>query len=314
MKISIIIPVYNETENLPLLAEELEILDKILDSDYEVIWINDGSRDQSAEVLKKLAGQNPRFKVINFRKNCGQTAAIAAGIAHAQGELIVPMDADLENDPQDIPRLLAKIDEGYDVVSGWRQKRWRGKFFSRRLTSYLANKLISIVTGIKLNDYGCTLKVYRRAYLENVKLYGEMHRFIPAYAAWQGGKVTELVVNFRPRKFGKTKYGLSRTFKVVLDLFFVKFLFKYQDRPIHFFGGLGAVTILISFIFFGWAVYYKLEHLKDFISTPLPTLGALFLIVGVNFILMGILAELFIRVYYEARNKDVYVIKDKINF
>lgn len=313
MKISIIIPVYNEAQNIPLLADELNILGENLGNDYEVIWVNDGSADQSREVLKLLASQNPRFKIINFRKNYGQTAAIAAGIAHAQGELIVPLDADLENDPQDIPRLVAKLNEGYDVVSGWRQKRWQNQILSRKIPSYLANKLISVVTGVKLNDFGCTLKVYRRSYLENVRLYGEMHRFIPAYAAWQGGKVVELEVNYRPRKFGRTKYSLSRTLRVVLDLLFIKFLFKYQDRPIHFFGGLGAASIFISLIFFGWAIYYKLAGLKDFISTPLPTLGALFFIVGINFILMGILAELFIRVYYEARDKEVYVIDEKIN-
>lgn len=314
MRLSIIIPVYNEEKNVSLLAQELSAAMDGQGFDYEAIWVNDGSRDKSWEEIEKIVAKNLRFKALNFHKNCGQTAAIAAGIAHASGDLIVPMDADLQNDPQDIQKLLAKLDDGFDVVSGWRQGRWSDKSLTRKLPSYLANKLISRVTGVALNDYGCTLKVYRREFLENVKLYGEMHRFIPAYAAWQGGRVAEMPVNNRPRKFGQTKYGLSRTFRVVLDLLFVKFFFKYQDRPIHFFGGAGIISILFSLVFFGWAIFYKVAGLKDFVSTPLPTLGALFFIVGINFILMGVLAELFIRAYFESRNRGVFSIKEKINF
>jgi len=314
MRLSIIIPVYNEEKNVSLLAQELVAALKDQDFDYEVIWVNDGSRDGSWEEIKKVTAKHRHFKALNFHKNCGQTAAIAAGIAQASGDLLVPMDADLQNDPQDILKLVAKLDEGFDVVSGWRQGRWSDKALTRKLPSYLANKLISRVTGVALNDYGCTLKVYRREFLENVKLYGEMHRFIPAYAAWQGGRVAEMPVNSRPRKFGQAKYGLSRTPRVLLDLLFVKFFFKFQDRPIHFFGGAGVITILLSVILFGWAVFYKVAGLKDFVSTPLPTLGALFFIVGINFILMGVLAELFIRAYFESRDRSVFTIKEKINF
>ncbi|MDP2709119.1 MAG: glycosyltransferase family 2 protein [bacterium] len=314
MKISIIIPVFNEAENIPFLAEEIKALELKLKDDFEVIWVDDASRDHSLKALRAVAARDNNQKVISFRKNCGQTAAISAGIESARGEILVPIDADLQNDPNDIPRLLAKLDEGFDVASGWRKERWRNKILTRRLPSFFANKLISIVTGVKLHDYGCTLKAYRSEFLNQTSLYGEMHRFIPAYAAWQGGRVAEITVSDRERKFGRSNYGISRTSRVLLDLLFIKFFFKYQDRPIHFFGGLGIFSIFLSLIFFSWSVYYKLAGIKDFVSTPLPIMGALFLIVGVNFILMGILAELFIRFYYESGNRNVYAIKEKINF
>lgn len=314
MKLSIIIPVYNEEKNIPLLASEIKSVAPKLGADLEVLWVDDGSRDQSLTALRAVAAQNCNHRVISFRKNRGQTAAIAAGIAWSTGEILIPMDADLQSDPQDIPRLLDKLNDGFDVVSGWRQGRWSNKILTRRLPSFLANKLISAVTGVKLHDFGCTLKAYRREFLSQVGLYGEMHRFIPAYAAWQGGKVTEITVNNRARKFGRSNYGLSRTFKVLLDLLFLKFFFKYQDRPMHFFGGLGSFSIFLSIIFFAWAVYYKLAGIKDFVSTPLPIMGSLFFIIGVNIILMGVLAELFIRLYYKAGEREVYTIKEKINF
>lgn len=314
MKLSIIIPVFNEEKNIPLLAGEIKAIEPSLGSDFEVIWIDDASRDRSLAALREVAESDRKHKIISFRKNCGQTAAIAAGIVSAEGEILVPLDADLQNDPKDIPRLLHKLADGFDVVSGWRQGRWSNNILTRRLPSFFANKLISTVTGLKLHDFGCTLKAYRREFLTRANLYGEMHRFIPAYAAWQGGRVAELTVNNRPRKFGRTHYGISRTFRVLLDLLFIKFFFKYQDRPIHFFGGLGMASIFLSLIFFVWAVYYKLAGIKDFVSTPLPIMVALFFIVGVNFILMGILAELFIRLYYESGDKEVYTIKEKINF
>mgnify|MGYP001576265074 CR=1 FL=1 len=261
-----------------------------------------------------MAQKEASLKIIDFRKNFGQTAALSAGINHAQGEIIIPLDADLENDPADIPQLLAKINEGYDVVSGWRKNRWKDKFFSRRLTSMAANWLISFVTGVKLHDYGCTLKAYRREIIKEVGLYGEMHRFIPALAYWQGAKVAEIEVNYQPRVHGKSKYGLGRTFKVLLDLLTIKFLSGYSTKPIHFFGSLGFISILVSFLTGGLAVYYKVSGQKDFIETPLPVLTALFFIIGVLFVLIGLLAEMIMRVYHETQRRPIYSIKEKINF
>lgn len=312
--LSLVIPVYNEQDNLRDLSEKIRFVLSQLNYKYEVIFVNDGSTDKSLDYLKDLAQKEANLKIIDFRKNFGQTAALSAGIDNAQGDIIVPLDADLENDPADIPRLVSKLNEGYGVVSGWRKNRWQNKFLSRRLTSMAANWLISAVTKVKLHDYGCTLKAYRREIIKEVGLYGEMHRFIPALASWQGARVAEIEVNYQPRRFGKSNYGLGRTFKVLLDLMTIQFLSGYSTKPIHFFGLAGFISIFIGFLAGFLAIYYKLTQQKDFISTPLPVLTALFLTVGVLFILIGLLAEMLMRVYHETQHRPIYSIKEKINF
>lgn len=317
MKLSIVIPVFNEEKNLPILFKAFGNVLTELGYPYEIIAVNDGSRDGSLAVLKSLATKNKNLKIISFRHNRGQTAALSAGISEATGDVIIPMDSDMENDPADIPKLLTKLDQGFDVVSGWRVNRWNGgaiNFLKRKLPSTLANKLISRVTKIKLHDYGCILKVYRREVLDNVMLYGEMHRFIPAYAARHGAMVTEMAVNYTPRKYGKSNYGLMRTFKVVLDLVVIVFLEKYMNRPMHFFGGIGFVSLGIGVLSGLTAIILKIIHLRDFVSTPLPVFSALFIIVGVVMIAMGIIAEILMRTYYESQGKKPYIISEKVNF
>ena len=312
MKFSIIIPAYNEEENIaPLINEIRAVCDK-LNEPYEVIFIDDGSVDQSFETLKQKAISWPAMKVIGLRRNYGQTAAISSGIECAQGEVLIPMDSDLQNDPADIPLFLQKISEGYTVVSGWRKNR-QDKLLTKVIPSQIANWIISRVTGVNLHDYGCTMKAYRRDFLQSVNLYGEMHRFIPAYAAQYGGKITEIATHHRPRKFGKSKYNIRKTFKVILDLLVVKFLNNYFNRPMHFFGGAGMISIFGGFVAAFIALYYKLTGEKSFIDTPLPLITALFWIIGIQFILMGLLAELIIRTYHETRKKSPYLIKEKIN-
>jgi glycosyltransferase involved in cell wall biosynthesis len=310
--LSIILPIYNESQNIPVL---FGILEKVLASyDYEIIAVNDGSKDDSIVQLKGVAARNPRVKIVDFKKNFGQTAAINAGIQHAQKSILVLLDSDLENDPNDIPKLLAKIDEGYDVVSGWRKNRWQGQYIQRKLPSKMANALISKISGVKLNDYGCTLKAYRREVIQEIPLYGEMHRFIPIYCSWQGGKVAEMPVNYQPRKFGKSNYGIARTYKVLLDLVMIKFFQKYMNKPIHFFGGAGLLSFLLSFLLFALAVYFKVAGEKDFIQTPLPVICAMFFIIGILMILLGVIAEVQMRTYYESQDKTPYMIKETINF
>lgn len=313
-KLSIILPVYNEARSIPQLLDELDATLRALPHEYEVIAVNDGSRDESVHVLREHAKVRRHLKVIDFRVNAGQTAALRAGIDHATGTILVPIDSDLENDPADIPRLLDKLEEGYDVVSGWRKDRWQGNVLTRKMPSYLANKLISHITKTHLNDYGCTLKAYRADILHGTLLYGEMHRFIPAYASWRGARVAEIEVNHRPRKFGKSNYGISRTFRVLLDLLLIRFLHRYMNRPIHFFGMVGFISLGFGVLAGTVGVYLRLFHHMSLISTPLPTLSALLVIVGVQFIGMGILAEILMRIYYESQNKAPYVVKEKINF
>lgn len=309
-KVSIVIPVYNEEDNLELLLVKLQAL---TDFEWEAIFVNDGSKDQSAKILDQLAQRDKRVKVIHFLRNYGQTAAMAAGFAHAQYPVVVPMDADLQNDPEDIMQMLAKMDKGYDVVSGWRKDR-QDATWTRVWPSNLANSIISRITGVKLHDYGCTLKAYRREVIQEIKLYGEMHRFIPAYAAWHGAKVTEIEVKHHPRIHGQTKYGLGKTFRVILDLLVVKFLMDYSTRPIHFFGLAGFYSLLISFIAGSVAVYLRLSGLRHFSATPLPLFTAIFFLLGLQFILMGIIAEMIMRHSYEGQQKATYKIKNKINF
>jgi glycosyltransferase involved in cell wall biosynthesis len=303
--ISVIVPVYNEELNVDEVHARLaEVLQG---GDVEFIFVDDGSTDRTAERLAALANQDPRVNVIRLRRNFGQTAALSAGIDHARGGIIVPIDGDMQNDPRDIPRLLAKLNEGYDVVSGWRVKRKDP--FHRRLPSVLANKLISRISGVRLHDYGCSLKAYRKSVLRDVRLYGEMHRFVPIYASWQGARVAELAVNHYPRTRGKSNYGIERTLKVVLDLLVVKFLANYATKPIYVFGGFGIGAFLLGVIAAILMFYYKLTGQKSFIETPLPLVTVMFFLVGCLSLLLGLVAELTIRTYYESQGKRTYSIR-----
>jgi len=312
IELSVVVPLFNEEENVRLLHEELvRELDK-LGKSYELLFVDDGSTDGTPAILKELVAIDPRLTAIRFRRNFGQTAALSAGIERARGEVIVPMDGDLQNDPADIGRLLAKIADGFECVSGWRKAR-QDKAITRRFPSMIANWIISKVSGIQLHDYGCTLKAYRRDVIECVKLYGEMHRFIPVYAAWQGARVTELAVNHRARRFGKSKYGLNRVFKVLLDLMLVRFLFHYITKPIYVFGGFAFFAFAGSFLAGATAVVLKLWHVRDFVATPLPLLTAMLFLVGFLSLLMGLLAELVIRTYYESQGKRPYLIAEVLH-
>jgi glycosyltransferase involved in cell wall biosynthesis len=306
LRVSIVIPVYNELENIPLLAEAL--FEAMTGYDYEVLFVDDGSTDGSIEALEKLANDDPdRVRVIEFRRNFGQTAAMAAGIDISSGEIIVTLDADLQNDPADIPKLLEKIDEGYDVVSGWRIERKDNVV--RRIPSQIANWIISKVTGVSLHDYGCTLKAYRREVLEGFHLYGEMHRFIPAYAGWVGAKIIEVPVRHHARKFGQAKYGLERTAKVILDLFTVKFLISYSSKPIYLFGGTGLFLIGLSLVDLLVLIIRRLTIGEHMIRSPLLLMSVMLFILGFQSILMGLIAELMVRTYYESQSKATYSIR-----
>ncbi|MBM3281243.1 MAG: glycosyltransferase family 2 protein [Candidatus Harrisonbacteria bacterium] len=313
MTLSLILPIYNEEKNLPSLFERIEKVMSDGRYDYEVIAIDDGSKDSSLQFLKKVAGENLRWKLISFYKNYGQTAALQGGIEHASGDIIIPLDSDLENHPEDIPLLLQKMREGYDLVSGWRLDRWRENPLSRRLPSLIANKIISFVTGISLHDYGCTLKAYKREVIVDLPLYGEMHRFLPAYAARRGAKITEIPVRYSPRASGKSNYGLSRTFRVLLDLLVIHFLDRYLDRPIHFFGGGGLLFIFGSLLSGLYAIYLKAFAGTSLIRTPLPILSAFLFLSGFNFILMGLISELLIRTHTPLSPKNSKI-KEKVNF
>ncbi|OGI08626.1 MAG: glycosyl transferase [Candidatus Melainabacteria bacterium RIFCSPLOWO2_02_FULL_35_15] len=311
-KVSIIIPVYNEEKNIKVLLDELEYFFKGFKYLYEVVFVDDGSKDYSYSLLKEAALKNLNFKVIRLRRNYGQSAAMLAAIDYASGDVVVPLDADLQNDPNDIPKLLNLIEEGYDLVSGWRKNR-QDRALDRKIPSMIANKLISFVSGIKLHDYGCSLKAYKKDILEGVRLYGELHRFLPVCASWNGAKVVELEVNHRPRMFGKSKYGLGRTYKVILDLIVLKFLSDFSTKPIYFFGGFSFVCFLFSSLLALWSVYLKIFRNIDLDGTPLLIFSAVFIIVGVQFLLMGILADLVMRTYFESQNKKTYQIKESVN-
>lgn len=310
--ISIVIPIYNERGNITLLYEKLTRELPLLEREFEIIVIDDGSTDDSVELLEMYSNSDVRFKVVILRRNFGQTAAMMAGIDFAKGEIIVPMDGDLQNDPADIRRLIEKLDEGYEVVSGWRKNRQDAEL-RRNLPSRLANCLISWISGVHLHDYGCSLKAYRRDVIKGVKLYGEMHRFIPIYASWQGAKVTEIAVSHYPRIHGVSKYGLERVVKVVLDLLVVKFLAKYATKPIYVFGGFGVINLALSVGAGIYAIALKLFEDVSFIQTPLPLLCVMSFITGIMSMLMGLLAELVIRTYYESQDKPVYLVKTTIN-
>lgn len=314
MNLSLVIPVFNEQDNLPLLFQALNDAIPPLGLSWEVIFVDDGSRDKSLTVLKEQAVRDPEHvKVISFRRNFGQTAAIGAGIDHAAGDIIVLLDADMQNDPADIKMLLAKLDEGYDLVSGWRKHR-KDNAITRNFPSMLANRLISYVTGVQLHDYGCTLKAYRRGALQGFRLYGEMHRFIPVFANSVGARITEVPVNHHPRKFGKTKYGLERTVKVVLDLFTVKFLVSYGAKPIYVFGGTGMLLIAASISLFVYLLIRRFFFLVSVLGSPFFQLSVMFFILGFQSILMGLIAELLVRTYYESQEKTIYVIRELVGF
>jgi glycosyltransferase involved in cell wall biosynthesis len=310
--ISVTVPIYNEEENLPLLYEQVRDALADLGQPWELVLVNDGSTDGSRAVLDQLAANDKRVKVIHFRRNFGQTAAMMAGIDFAAGEIVIPMDGDLQNDPADIPRLIAKLEEGYDVVSGWRKDRQDARI-TRKLPSNLANRLISRVLGVRLHDYGCSLKAYRRDVIKDVKLYGEMHRFVPVYASWQGARVTEIPVTHHARRFGESKYGLERTMKVVLDLIVVKFLAKYQQKPMYVFGAFGLFSVALSVLSGVWALYLKFVHGISLILTPLPQVFVMTAIMGFMCILMGLLAELLTRTYHESQDKPVYLVGETRN-
>jgi glycosyltransferase involved in cell wall biosynthesis len=313
VNLSIVVPVYNEVQNLlPLHRKIHAALQDMPGRCWEMILVDDGSTDGSLQTIEELASLDPEHVcVVELRRNFGQTAAIAAGIDHSQGEVIVLLDADLQNDPQDIPMLVDKIDQGYDVVSGWRKQR-QDKFWTRVLPSRIANWLISTVTGVHLHDYGCTLKAYRREVLKGFRLYGEMHRFIPAYAYSVGAKMIEVPVSHHPRQYGKTKYGLNRTLKVILDLFTVKFLISYANKPIYLFGGAGVFLIAISGAVLFFLMVRKFTLGIDILPSPLLQMSAMVMILGSQSILMGLIAELLARTYHESQQKPTYTVRKVI--
>ncbi len=310
--LSIVIPLFNEEENIVPLYEGLLAVLPGLKRPFEILFINDGSLDHSYDRLCRLAERDARVKVINLRRNFGQTAAMAAGFEYARGRVIIPMDADLQNDPVDIPRLLQRVEEGYDIVSGWRKDRQDKEFF-RKFTSRLANWLIGVITGVKLHDSGCSLKAYRAEILKGTRLYGEMHRFIPALASLMGARICEVRVTHHPRRFGKSKYGFRRTLKVLLDLITVKFLADFSTKPLYMFGGIGVVLFAAAVLAgietlwekFGYGVYVH--------NNPVILIAVFLATLGINFIVMGLLAELIIRTYHESQGKPIYHIRDTRN-
>jgi glycosyltransferase involved in cell wall biosynthesis len=311
LKISIILPVFNEEENLLDMNAEITGVVEKMDVDYEIIYVDDGSSDRSFEILCTLREENHNIKVIQFRRNFGQTAGLAAGFDHATGDVIISMDSDRQNDPNDIPMMLEKINEGYDLVSGWRFDR-QDAWLSRKLPSKMANSLISKITGVKLHDYGCSLKAFRKDVIENIRLYGEMHRFIPAIASWMGVRIAEVKVNHRARVAGTSKYGISRTFRVILDLITVKFLLQYSARPIHFFGGIGMASGVIGFLIAFVLTIQRFFFAVPMGDRPLLLLAILLMFIGLQFITFGLLGELMTRTYHEAQNKPVYVVRQAL--
>jgi len=312
-EISIFLPVYNEQPNLLPLHAKLDEALKELGRSAEIVYVDDGSTDGSLKILREIAATDHRVRVVALRRNYGQTAAMSAGIDAASGDVLIPMDADLQNDPADIVRLLEKLDEGYDVVSGWRKNR-KDKMVTRKIPSMLANRLISWIGGVPLHDYGCSLKAYRRESLQDVRLYGEMHRFIPIYASWAGARVTEIPVEHHARTMGKSKYGLSRTIKVVFDLMTIKFMASYQTKPIYVFGSFGMLAFAISLLAGLYAVFLKIFHRADFVQTPLPILAIVMFAVGIQFLLMGLLAEMLVRTYHESQAKPIYAVRERLGF
>jgi glycosyltransferase involved in cell wall biosynthesis len=312
LELSVVVPVHDEQENVGPLYEELREQLEALGRSYEVIVVDDGSRDETYARLTRLAAEDPRLKLVKLRRNYGQTAAMAAGFDHASGEVIVPMDGDMQNDPADIAALMEKIDEGYDVVSGWRKNRQDS--FSRRLPSRIANWLIGRVTGVRLHDYGCTLKAYRAEVVRETRLYGEMHRFLPALAYQAGARIAEIPVAHHPRASGRSSYGLGRTFKVLLDLLTVKFLSGWSTKPSYLFGGSGALLCLLGTAFVTWTAYEKIVNGIYVYRQPSLIVGVFLFTIGFNLILLGLLAELIVRTHHESQSKPVYLVRERQNF
>src|SRR2546423_4749096 len=312
--ISVFLPVFNEEPNLRPLHEKLNQALAQLGRSAEIIYVDDGSSDGSLNVLREIAARDPRVRVIALRRNYGQTPAMAAGIDAPRGGGLIPMDAEMQNDPADIARLLDKIDEGYDVVSGWRKNR-QDKLLTRKIPSLIANRIFSWIGGVPLHDYGCSLKAYRRESLADVHLYGEMHRFIPIYASWSGARVTEIPVEHHARTMGQSKYGLSRTIKVIFDLMTIKFMASYQTKPLYVFGWCGLLTLFFSFLCAVFAFlmkYASWPHHADFIQTPLPVMAMVMLVLGIQLFLMGLLAEMLVRTYHESQSKRIYAVRERI--
>ncbi len=311
MDISVVVPLYNERDNLAPLHGELSRAVGAMDRTYELLFVDDGSTDGSADVLRRLKSSDPHVRVIRLARNSGQTAALACGLHNAGGEVVVAIDGDGENDPADIPRIVARLEEGYDLVSGWRKERWRDAALTRRLPSFAANSLISRITGIRLHDYGCTLKAYRRDLAQALNLYGEMHRFVPAIAAEQGARIAELEVNFRPRRSGKSKYGMGRAVRTLLDLITVRFLSGYATRPIQVFGLIGLVLGGLGALWTGILVFEKILLGYELGNRPALLLAVLLVVVGVQFVSLGLLGEMLARTYHESQHKPIYVIKEE---
>lgn len=312
MKISLSVPVYNEREALlPLFENVQRVMRAHYGNDWEIIFVNDGSHDGSEKLLDDLASKNPEVKVVHFRRNFGQTAAMMAGFDFAQGETIIPLDGDGQNDPEDIPRIVAKLDEGYEVCSGWRKDR-QDNALQRNIPSIIANKLISLVSGVELHDFGCSLKAYRAEVIKGVRLYGEMHRFLPIYAKWHGARITELPVNHHARKTGHSKYGLERVLKVVMDLLTVRFMDRYMLKPMYLFGFWGFLFLCGSVGFTAWALYMRTRGYY-FTATPLPMMAVFSFMTGVICFLMGLLAEMVTRTFHESQNKAIYMVRDTRN-
>lgn len=312
MQVSVIVPIFDEAESIqPLYSRVRDVLEDLSDS-WELLFVNDGSHDDTEQILDQIAERDTRIKVIHFRRNFGQTAALMAGFQFAQGDIIIPMDGDLQNDPADIPQMIAKLEEGYDVCSGWRKDR-KDDAFQRNLPSIMANRLISFVSGVRLHDFGCSLKAYRREIVDGVRLYGEMHRFLPIYAKWHGARITEVVVHHNARTSGKSKYGLERVVKVLCDLIVVKFLDKYAQKPMYIFGSIGFLSIIASFLALIWMLCLKFFYNKPFIETPVPLIVVTTAVTGVICLLMGLLAEMIMRTFYESQGKPVYLVRDTRN-
>jgi len=311
-KLSVLIPVLNEAENLPILHDHLTAALEQLGLPWEVVLADDGSTDGSSAALDRIAASDPRFKVVHLRRNFGQTAALMAALDHSSGDIIIMMDADLQNDAADFGALIARLNEGYDVVSGWRRER-RDAEWGRGFPSRVINRFISWMTGVHLHDYGCTLKVYRRWTLENVRLYGEMHRYIPVYASWEGARVTELPVTHHPRLHGKSKYGFSRIPRVALDLLVIFFFDKAMDRPMQFFGRIGLYALASAFLAGLYALWLRFGEGTSFIKTPLPLLVVLLTVTALLSLFFGVIAEIQMRTYYESRGKRAYIVRNTVN-
>jgi glycosyltransferase involved in cell wall biosynthesis len=311
--VSVIVPVFNEEEAIPAVCEGVRAELCKLGVEWEIIFVDDGSTDNSPAILDRLAATDARVRVLHFKRNFGQTAAMMAGFDHAAGDVIIPVDGDGQNDPADIERMLRLLDEGYDVVSGWRKDR-QDNYIQRNLPSILANRLISLVSGVRLHDFGCSLKAYKRHVVEGIRLYGEMHRFLPIYASWHGAKITEVIVNHHPRRTGQSKYGLERVIKVILDLLVVKFLDKAAQKPMYVFGGCGLFSLGLSLFTFCYMAWLKLSEGVSFILTPLPLIAVMTFMIAMMCVLLGLLAEMITRTFYESQGKPVYAVRSRRNF